>query len=471
MQDTPNTNLPPQQPEILAASSRRAQACPAPAENTPPAVTSPKEPSAGKAPRPVPKRSARRSPNFSTDDATRIREPIVPEKAPETPAPAEKKPPQEKKPAPQEPKTRDRGGITLSLIKALIYIAAVLAVSGVIGVTGIRWGNDIFAFVKSEHTATVTIPEFATPDQIAQILKDNGLIEEPGAFSFWMNFKYGDDNLTIVPGSYELKSTMNYDQMIYQIRAKKPPRQIVTVTIPEGYTVDQIIDLMVNEYHIGTREGYVAAINEYQYDYDFIEKLNQLELSPHRKYRLEGYLFPAKYDVYTDLSEVGVIDYFLRAFEQRFEDSYYERLAELNMTIDQAITLASLIQAEGKFDSDYYYISSVFHNRLNSKNMQKLESDATIQYVLPERKEDLSQADLDLDDPYNTYLYPGLTPGAICNPGLEALHAALYPEESKYLYFVADIDGHSLFAETNAGHEKNKAQVKAQKEAAKLENS
>ena len=141
------------------------------------------------------------------------------------------------------------------------------------------------------------------------------------------------------------------------------------------------------------------------------------------------------------------------------------------MTIDQAITLASLIQAEGKFDSDYYYISSVFHNRLNSKNMKKLESDATIQYVLPERKEDLSQTDLDLDNPYNTYLYPGLTPGAICNPGLEALHAALYPEESKYLYFVADIDGHSLFAETNAGHEKNKAQVKAQKEAAKLENS
>ena len=151
------------------------------------------------------------------------------------------------------------------------------------------------------------------------------------------------------------------------------------------------------------------------------------------------------------------------------DDSYYERMEELGMDLDQVITLASLVQAEGKYDSDYYLISSVFHNRLNSKDHKKMESDATIQYFLPERKEELSAADLALDNPYNTYIYEGLTPGAICNPGLESIHAALYPEETKYLYFVADIDGYSLFSETLAGHNKNKALVAAHKAEAKQE--
>lgn len=421
--------------------------------------------------RPQPKRTARRTVSFGeTRTAAGAQEPTrkmdpVDQQEKKT---VESEP--EKTPRPSaKPRIKDRGGITLSLIKALIYIAAVLAISGFIGVTGIRWGNDIFAFVKEEKRATVVIPEYSTVDEIADILKTNGLISEPQAFKFWVKYKYRNKNLVIVPGTYELASTMNYDQMLYEIRQKAAPREIVEVTVPEGYTVDQIIDMLVNELHIGTREGYVAAINEYPYEYRFMEELNKLQLSPDRKYRLEGYIFPARYEIYTDLSEVGVIDYFLSAFEKRFEKSYYDRLTELDMTLDEAVTLASMIQAEGKFDSEYYLISSVFHNRLNSSDFKKLESDATINYYLPERKEELSREDLETPNPYNTYLNEGLPPGAICNPGLEAIHAALYPDDTNYLYFVADADGHSLFAQTLAQHNANKRTAAANKEAMKEE--
>ncbi len=436
----------------------------------------------------APKRAVRRAPSFSEEEKTRISEPVapskekpgaeaqeagaenkapvkddVPDRHPETP----KKKRRVKETPDDKPKIKDRGGITIGLIKALIYIAAVLAISGFLGITGVRWGNDIFAFVKEETEATVVIPQYATIDEIADILNSNGLISEPAAFKFWVKFKYRNKNLVIVPGTYELKSTMNYDQMIYEFREKPAPRQIVEVVIPEGYTVDQIIALLVDEYHIGTREGYVKAINEYPYDYGFMDELNKIELSPDRKYRLEGYIFPAKYEVYSDISEVGIVDYFLSAFEKRFDKLYYDRLTELNMNLDEAITLASIIQAEGRYDSEFYTISSVFHNRLNSTDMKKLESDATINYYLPERKEQLPREDLETPNPYNTYLNEGLPPGAICNPGLEAIHAALYPDETKYFYFVADADGHSLFAETLNQHNRNKQTAAANREKLK----
>lgn len=448
----------------------------------------PKQNSGDDAARPAPKRAARRAPTFAGDQKTKISAPV--KAAPEREKaqgsgkandPADKKTDGEKpsekryaarpkrRTADDKPKIKDRGGITLGLIKALIYIAAVLAVSGFLGITGVRWGNDIFAFVKEERTATVVIPEYATADEIADLLKSNGLISEPSAFKFWLKFKYKNKNLVIVPGVYELKSTMNYDQMIYEIRQKPAPRQIVDITIPEGYTVDQIIDMLVDEYHIGTREGFVKAINEYPYDYVFMKELEKSELSPNRKYRLEGYIFPARYEVYSDISEVGIVDYFLSAFEKRFDKMYYDRLIDLDMTLDEAITLASIIQAEGKFDSEFYTISSVFHNRLASTNMKKLESDATINYYLTERKEQLSREDLETPNPYNTYLNEGLPPGAICNPGLEAIHAALYPDQTKYFYFVADADGHSLFAETLNQHNKNKQTAAANREKLKAQ--
>ena len=125
------------------------------------------------------------------------------------------------------------------------------------------------------------------------------------------------------------------------------------------------------------------------------------------------------------------------------------------MTIDEVITLASIIEREAAGDEDRGKVSSVFHNRLDSKELPYLQSCATVQYILQERKSVLSIADTKIDSPYNTYLYKGLPPGPIAAPGLASIKAALYPEDTDYYYFVVNADGKHLFAKTLKEHEAN----------------
>ncbi|MBR4287804.1 MAG: endolytic transglycosylase MltG [Clostridia bacterium] len=357
-----------------------------------------------------------------------------------------------------------RASMQSTLILALIYIAVVVGISSLLSFFGIRWANDVFALVKEEVVATVTIPENATIAEVASILDDCGLIEYPSIFRMYIGFKNRDADppLQFKAGEYELKSTLNYDQIVSKIKNRRS-RSIVTITIPEGYSVDDIINLFTSQ-GIGSREGFVDAINNFPYNYTFMEKLNAIELSPNRRYRLEGYLFPDTYEFYTDSKEIAIVDKMLAAFEAHFEKEYYIRLDELGMNLDEVITLASIVQREGKFNSDFYPIAGVFHNRLNSRDLKKLESDATVQYCLEEHKEDLTYADLEVDNPYNTHVYSGLPPSAIANPGWEAIQAALYPESNKYYYFVSDTDGSMLFASTHAQHLNNAAAVARAKE-------
>ncbi len=346
-----------------------------------------------------------------------------------------------------------------TVVRTLVYMAVVVGISAILSVVGIRWANDIFALVKDEIVATVTIPENATISEVADIFADHGIIEYPSIFRMYIGYKNRDAEkaLTFKAGEYELRSTLNYDQLVSLIKDRKT-RQVITITIPEGYTVDEIIDHFISK-GMGTREGFVDAIQNYPYDYLFMEKLNAITLSPNRKYRLEGYLFPDTYEFYTDSKEIAIVDKMLAAFQARFEEDYYPRLDELGMNLDQLITLASIVQAEGKISAEFYPISGVFHNRMKSRDLKKLESDATVQYCLPERKENLTYADLEIDSPYNTYIYEGLTPSAVCNPGWDAIMAALYPESHSYYFFVADTDGSTLFAKSQPEHKRNVAAV------------
>ncbi len=355
-------------------------------------------------------------------------------------------------------------GLRSTAIRALIYIALVVGISTLLSVFAIRWANDIFALVKEEVVADVVIEEDATISEVARILEKEGLIEYPLIFRFYENFKHRNDDppLAFRAGTYTLKSTMNYDQMVSMIKYKRS-RTIVTLTIPEGYTVDEIIDFFVDQ-GIGTRAGFEDAINNFDYEYRFMEELNKLELSPDRRYRLEGYLFPDTYDFYTDSSEVTIVDKMLAAFESKFNEAYYGRLTEIGYNLDQVVTMASLVQAEGRLTQDFYTMAGVFYNRLKNWNPNYLNSDATIQYIIRDHKVDLTQEDMRRDDPYNTYLYRGLPPSAICNPGWDAIQAALYPEDTNYYYFVSDTDGSTLYARTLAEHLNNVAAVDAARE-------
>ena len=418
------------------------------------------------------------------DDDVKIAGEKLPVEEPKKEAKKKEKPAEEKD-------ASASGGAIVSVLKALIYIAFVLVVSGFLAVYGIRVANDIFAFVKDEMTVEVTVGEGATLEDVSELLYSEGLVESADWFRLYTGFKYRDRDLEFVAGTYTLNSTMNYNTLISSLTPKSG-REIVSILIPEGYNVDQIIDLLVSE-GIGTREGYVHAIQNYDYNYEFLDVLDSIEKKNGRRYRLEGYLFPAKYDVYRDSSEIAVIDKMLAAFQANFTETYSDRLTELDMNMDEIVTLASIIQAEARYSSDMYYISGVFHNRLNnSATFPKLDSDATVLYALIdealptdrlsqespydskyEHKAELTKDDLRVQNPYNTYQNNGLTPGAICNPGLEAITAALYPEDKlmetrgvKSYYFVAGVDGYSLYGANQAEHDNNIAKVEADKAAA-----
>ena len=267
---------------------------------------------------------------------------------------------------------------------------------------------------------------------------------------------------------------MNYDQILSELTVVKYNAVEIWLTVPEGYTTDQIIDLLVSN-EICTKDDLVRVINEYDFKHEFVQRLKEIGYPQTRKYRLEGYLYPDTYAFYKNSDAVSVINKMLNNFDEKFwsafDSTYKEACEKYNMTFDDAVTLASMVQAEGKTLSDYENISQVFHNRLSSKDFPKLESDTTIQYCLPERAQILDGTIMNMEwvktSPYNTYEIDGLPPGAVCNPGLDALESALYPDmDANFLeehgfkkenvyYFCSDLTGEIYYAQTLSQHNKN----------------
>jgi conserved hypothetical protein, YceG family len=362
-------------------------------------------------------------------------------------------------------RSMDRGNgaaptLVSNVMKAVIYIVAVLVFSGFLALYIIIVANDVFAFNKTDIEMDVTISEYDNTSDIANKLHDFGIIKYPSIFRLYAKLRDQDDNY--VGGTYTISPSMNYDQLFIELKGRNIVRDEISITIREGWTVDNIIDLFVSK-DMGTRSEFVNVINTYDFDYWFVDELT--ELSPDRTYRLEGYLFPDTYYFYTDASEIAIIDKLLSNFNRKFVTEYREYIAGTQYSVDDMVILASLIQAEARYVDEYADISSVFHNRLENPGYEyiggRLQCDATIQYFLTERKEDLTVTDLETDNPYNTRIYAGLPPGPIGNPSLNAIHSALDPADTDYYYFVSYPGGRSEFAATNAEHEANKLKVSA----------
>lgn len=390
------------------------------------------------------------------------------------------------------------------VFKMAVYVAFVLIVSLSMSYMIIVAGNDIFALKKGDlKEAKVSIPAGLSATEIAEILKDDGIINSKLTFEYYSEFKdfkkkksaedkekktvtveasestfttlvnkvfsyaFGfldylkqDTEFVYNPGDYFLDNSMSYDAIISEITEIKKDRHIIKITIPEGFTTDEIIALFAENGLEATKEEYIDAINNYDYDYEFVKQLTDAGYSKERTYRLDGYLFPDTYEFYNDESAVSIIDKMLSNFNNKFDTSYFDRAAKLGYTVDEIVNLAAIIEKEAKLPAEQLIISSVFHNRLSTGNPDKLESCATVQYAYQtaygERKSRILDADTRIDHPYNTYIHRGLPPGPICNPGLNAIIAALYPEDTNYKYFVAKADGSSLFAETYEEHLANK---------------
>lgn len=383
-----------------------------------------------------------------------------------------------------------KGGVAaLGLVKTLIYLAVVVIVSIILSINIISIVNDVYAFNDHEDiSVTIDFEEGTTLSQAAQLLKKEGLIDHPWVFTIYAkreikNSRYYTGEIVTGPVTFTFKANdsdssqssgfpinyvqlskdedvskkpLNYDRLISMIAVSSyKARETVRVTIPEGYTVDEIIDLLISN-GVGQKEDYINAIQNHDYNYRFVKEIKE---NPDRKYRLEGYLFPDTYEFFTDENEISVINKMLSNFEIKFDNIYYERAAELNMSVDDLIILASILEKEAKNPADLPLMSSVFHNRM--KAGMRLDSDATIMYLFEERKKSLDSEDLAIDSKYNTRKYKGVPPGAISNPGIEAINAAFYPENTKYYYFLTPTSGETVYSKTEYEHNvaKNKARA------------
>ncbi len=235
----------------------------------------------------------------------------------------------------------------------------------------------------------------------------------------------------------------------YELDPRKSPAEILKtlaegrvlthmVTIPEGYNLWEIADLL-EQAGLVSREAFLSAASD--------EKLlKKLHIPGHTA---EGYLFPDTYAFYKDMTPEEIITKMVNQFWKVWEE-FAPRAKELGLSVQQVITLASIVEKEALVPQERALIASVFWNRL--KKGMPLQADPTVRYALKKFRRPLSRRDLRVKNPYNTYLYFGLPPGPICNPGRESIRAVLYPAKTKYLYFVAMGNGRHYFSCTLREH-------------------
>ncbi len=304
--------------------------------------------------------------------------------------------------------------------------------------------NDRYAFVKQDGQARITVKENASPAEVASLCKEAGVVRFASPLASYLQAQ----DAPIEKGVYTLDTDASYREIASVLHRKRA--NTIQLTFAEGTTVPEIITALC-EAGIGTPERYTEVINTYPFDFDWIPR----DYPAARAYRLEGYLYPDTYEFYQNASEESVILKFLSNFDRKFDAEYRAECARRQMSIDQAVTLASVIQAEVKYLQEYPLASSVLHNRLASG--RRWESDATVRYALRLQGQDRAPTAQDLRNahPYNTYQNFGYPPSAICNPSREALAYAICPKKTNYYYFVATKNGTTLFARSYAEHLQN----------------
>ena len=395
-------------------------------------------------------------------DAPQPDEPEQPE-SPDEPDEAEK--PEKPKKVKKEKRPKEKRERLPAGIRALIYVVCVLGSAALLALAGWVCADDVLALTKPDEVVTVTVGENDTLRDVAKTLHKDGLIRFEWLFRFYGWFSHAENKID--PGTYELNKVFDYHALVNGMIAGAETRATATVMIPEGYECSQIFALL-EEQGVCTAEELCRTAASHEFDYDFLSDLPYGEDN-----RLEGYLFPDTYEFYVGDDPVNVIDKFLRNFAGKFDDEMDAAIDDLNamlrekmaangfteaeieagmMDRGKIVIVASLIEKEAAISSERTKIASVIYNRLCSKLYPCLQIDATVQYALGERKENLTTEDLNISSPYNTYNNAGLPVGPIANPGLSALKAAIYPADTNYFFYALDRDGTHHFSETYYEH-------------------
>ena len=405
-----------------------------------------------------PQRPVRPRPEGQQTHAVRPRPGSRP--APEAEVQAE---PIERPVRPAEPEVPRRAGRS-GCLGGLIYFAFVVSISIILACVGWMAASDVLALNKEPVTATVTLDKAEFKDvtisytdaegnakersghqvsvgYVAKQLKDAGIIKYKGLFELYCSVSHAKTKID--PGTYELSTNYDYRALVKKMQVGSGAMVTTKVTIPEGYTMEQIFQKLEDE-NVCSYDDLMDAAANYSYNYSFIDQSMQGDAK-----RLEGFLFPDTYEFYQGMQASSAINKFLENFHDRLTAEMLEKADERGMTMQEVVTVASMIEKEAANDDERAMIAAVIYNRIEAG--MPLQIDSTIMYVLPEHKDVLTVEDTKIDSPYNTYQNKGLPPTPIANPGLASIKATLSPASTQALYYALDAESgtHKFF--TNYG--------------------
>jgi UPF0755 protein len=324
--------------------------------------------------------------------------------------------------------------------RALVGVAlATIAGVGVIVFAASTWFRSaVYVDTPLPETSTrVIIPRGSTFSQVIGALEREHVLAHPLAFRILARLRHVDAD--VKAGEYTFPPHQTSDEILE--RLVRGEQTAMWVTIPEGFTAKQIAQTIADR-----GLGKVA-------DYDRVFLHEGIELDGKRTPTMEGYLFPSTYLVPVDEPPAATAKILVDQFRNELPPDATARAKALGLSVPQVITIASLVEREGKVDDERPLIASVIYNRLRLG--MPLEVDASLEYAFPEHHDVITKRDLQIDSPYNTYRHVGLPPTPIANPGKPSLDAAFRPARSDYLYYVAKGDGHHAFAKTLVEHNAN----------------
>lgn len=337
-------------------------------------------------------------------------------------------------------------GVVFALFR-LARRRPVLTLASVIGLVVLffvaEWMVIPISWRADAESVQVTIENGDSMTRIVQRLKEARVIEDGAALLILAKLSGKDREIQAGRYSFE-KGTTLYSIFNKLTRGDVTLRE---VTIPEGLTIRQIAGILNRQIEIDSLEFVRLAT-----DSRFVKGLGIPALN------LEGYLFPDTYRLSWGTTQEKVARVMVEQFKKTFTDSLTRRAGEIDFSLADVVTLASMIEAEARDGNERNLISAVYHNRLRRGML--LQCDPTVIYALPELDRPLLLKDLEVDSPYNTYKYPGLPPGPICNPGKASILAALYPADVNYLYFVATGKGSHIFSTSLTQHNLARTKIK-----------
>ena len=356
-------------------------------------------------------------------------------------------------------KKKKKHGYLSSAAKLLISVAIC---TGILSAVGISTMNDILAINRSAEPVAVELPENADTDTVIDVLHDADLISNPWLCKLFYQLESKirhSKEPKYIAGMISLKASMGLEGMLNRLKENQQLTETVKLYFPEGWTAKQIFEKL-EKYDVCEADFLYKAIQDINFNYGFLNSAKAAN-SSRRYLLLEGYLFPDTYEFFVDYNANSVIERFLTRFDEIWTDEYEARAQELDMSVDEVIRLASIIQREAANKQQMGQISSVLHNRLHhTVNYPTLDCDSTYNYidtyVTPVVGEVLGDQ---YRQYYNTYVCEKLPAGAICNPGADAIRAALYPDDTDYYYFQHDNKGNIYLARTNAEHNRYRSEI------------